>query len=58
MDGWSMDRKLIWLAMIVGSTVGGVIPALWGAGFLSLSGLAFSAVGAIGGIYIAFKMTG
>ena len=53
-----MERKLIWLGMIVGSTIGGVIPLLWGAELLSLSGLLFSAVGAIGGAFVAFKMTG
>lgn len=43
--------------MAIGSTIGGLIPGLWGAGFLSFSSVILSAVGALAGIYIAFKMT-
>lgn len=43
--------------MAVGSTIGGFIPELWGAGFLSFSSVILSAVGALAGIYIAFRMT-
>ena len=43
--------------MIVGSTIGGMIPGLWGAGFLSFSSILLSAVGAILGIWLAFKMS-
>ncbi len=43
--------------MAVGSTVGGYIPALWGGGLFSLSGILLSGLGAIAGIYIGFKMS-
>ena len=43
--------------MAVGSTLGGWIPSLWGAGFFSFSGLILSSLGAIAGIYIGFKMS-
>ena len=48
---------MIWLGMIVGSAIGGFIPSLWGAGVLSFSSILLSAVGAIAGIYLAFKLT-
>ncbi|MDB5266665.1 MAG: hypothetical protein JWN89_480 [Parcubacteria group bacterium] len=43
--------------MFVGSTVGNFVPALWGAGSLSFSGVFCSAIGAIIGIYIGFKIS-
>jgi len=50
-------RPLVWIGMAVGSTLGGFIPNLWGAGMFSISGIFFSGVGAIAGIYIGFKMS-
>lgn len=53
-----MERKqLIWLGLFAGSTVGGLIPELWGAGMFSLSSIVLSGVGAIAGIYGAFKLS-
>ncbi len=52
-----MDRKIIWLGLFVGSTVGGFIPGLWGAGMFSFSGVVFSALGGFAGIWLAFKMS-
>lgn len=43
--------------MLVGSTIGGFIPALWGDSFLSFSSIIFSALGAMAGIYIVYKLT-
>jgi len=42
--------------MVIGSTVGSFIPSLWGAGFLSFSGMFFSAVGAILGIFAGYRI--
>lgn len=50
-------KQMIWLGMIVGSTIGGFIPALWGDSFLSFSSIIFSALGAMAGIYLAYKLT-
>jgi uncharacterized membrane protein YeaQ/YmgE (transglycosylase-associated protein family) len=43
--------------MFVGSTIGGLIPDLWGAGFISFWGIILSGVGACIGIYVGFKMS-
>ncbi len=43
--------------MTVGSSIGSFIPSLWGAGVFSFSSLIFGALGAMLGIYAAFKMT-
>ncbi len=53
-----MERKqLIWIGLFVGSTIGGLIPELWGAGVLSLSSILLSGAGAIAGIWGAFKLS-
>jgi len=51
------SKTFIWIGMVVGSTVGGMIPGIWGASFLSFSSIFLSAVGAIAGIYVGFKMS-
>jgi len=50
-----MDKKSIYLGMIVGSVVGGYIPAIWGAGLFSFSSIIFGAIGGITGIWLVFK---
>jgi uncharacterized membrane protein YeaQ/YmgE (transglycosylase-associated protein family) len=52
-----MQRSLIWFGLFIGSTIGSYIPTLWGAGFFSMSSVLLGAVGAIVGIWIAFKIT-
>ncbi len=53
-----MDSKtLVWIGVLVGSTVGSFIPTLWGAGMFSFSSIIFSSLGAILGIYVGFKMS-
>lgn len=52
-----MERsKLIWIFLFVGSTIGGFIPELWGAGMLSFSGVIFTAVGGFAGIWLGYKL--
>lgn len=52
-----MDKKLIWFGLFIGSTIGSFVPALWGAGALSFSGIIFSAIGGIAGIWLGFKLS-
>lgn len=51
------QRPLIWIGIFVGSTVGSLIPDLWGASMLSFSSIILSGVGACIGIYVGFKMS-
>ena len=51
-----MNRKLIWIGMIVGSTIGGCVPALWHAGMFSVSAILLSAVGGIAGIWVGYRL--
>jgi uncharacterized membrane protein YeaQ/YmgE (transglycosylase-associated protein family) len=50
-------KTLYYIAAFVGSIVGGFIPTLWGAGFLSITSLIFSTVGAILAIVLIYKMS-
>lgn len=52
-----MSRKsAIFWGMTFGSLVGGYIPALWGGDAFSISGIVWSGVGGILGIWLGFKM--
>ena len=52
-----MSRKtLIWIGTLVGSTVGSLIPLLWGASEFSFSSIILGGVGAIACIYLGFKL--
>ena len=48
-------RLSIWMGIFIGSTIGGMIPWLWGDSILSYSSVLLSAVGAIVGLWIQFK---
>lgn len=43
--------------MIVGSTAGSFLPALWGGGLLSLSSVLLGGVGGVAGIWIAYRLS-
>lgn len=43
--------------MLVGSSIGGFIPNLWGASFLSFSSVLLTAIGGFAGIWLGFKMS-
>jgi gas vesicle protein len=52
------SKRSIYLGMFLGGAIGGYLPLfLWGAGTFSLSTLFGNAIGAIIGIYIAFKLS-
>ena len=50
-----MNKKPIWLGMMVGSSIGGFIPMLWHAGMMSLWGIVMSTVGGIIGIWAGWR---
>ena len=50
------SRVSIWIALFIGSTIGGIIPELWGAEMLSYTSLILNGVGALVGLWIAIKM--
>lgn len=52
-----MAKAFIWIGLLVGSTIGGLIPMLWGDDMISLAGLALSTVGAVAGIFVGYKIS-
>jgi hypothetical protein len=49
------SKAVYYVAAVVGSVIGGLIPLLWGAGFLSLWSLLFSTIFAIAAIIFVYK---
>jgi hypothetical protein len=50
-------RARIWLGVLIGSTIGGFIPGLWGAGLLSYSAVLLSGIGGLVGLWLGYKMS-
>ncbi len=51
-----MEKTLYMVALTIGGFVGGYVPALWGGSMFSFSGLFFSTLGSIAGIWVVYKM--
>jgi len=51
-----MDKRVVMLAMVIGSALGGWLPSLWGAGGFTLTSVVFSTLGGIAGIWAAYKL--
>ena len=51
-----MNKKIVFLAMIVGSTIGGYIPTFFGAGLFSMSSVICGGIGGIFAIWLSFKL--
>ena len=49
-------KSLIWIGMTIGSTLGSLVPYLWGGGVTSASGILLAAVGGLFGIWCGYKL--
>ena len=47
-----------WLEILIGSTIGGFIPELWGDSWLFYTALLLSTVGAFAGWWMGYKIRG
>ncbi len=45
------SRGATWLLIFIGSTIGGLLPEMWGADMFSYSSLLFSGIGAFIGLW-------
>jgi hypothetical protein len=52
-----MSKKAIYFGMMIGSTIGGFVPALWHASLFSMSSIVLSTVGGIAGIWVAYRLS-
>jgi len=53
-----MDRRVVWLFVLVGSTLGGLAPEVWGGSAFGLASLTLASLGGVGGVWVAFRLTG
>lgn len=51
-----MVKTLIWLGLFVGSTLGGLIPGMWGDSMFSGWALLLSAAGGFLGIWAGYRL--
>ena len=51
-----MDKRVIMLGMVFGSTLGGYLPTLFGIDAFSMTSVLCGALGGILGIWFAFKI--
>ncbi|MGZ4340492.1 MAG: hypothetical protein ACXVQ3_10585 [Gaiellaceae bacterium] len=51
-----MNRKVLWMCMAVGSTVGGYLPTFAGQGSFSVASLVGSGLGAVAGVFAATRI--
>jgi uncharacterized membrane protein YeaQ/YmgE (transglycosylase-associated protein family) len=49
-------KTWLMIGMTIGSTIGGFIPTLWGASWLSYQSLFATAIGGFVGIWICYKL--
>jgi len=47
---------MVWLGLFIGSTVGSLVPTVWGAGIFSWSSLIASTLGGILGIWLGYRV--
>jgi hypothetical protein len=53
-----VDRRIVWIFVGVGSTVGGLLPEAWGGSAFGVASLALGCLGGIAGLFFAAKLTG
>ena len=53
-----MDRRIIWIFVGAGMTLGGLLPELWGGSALGVASLALGSLGGVAGLWLAVKPTG
>jgi hypothetical protein len=52
-----VDRRILWLSVLVCSTVGGLAPEAWGGSAFGLASLVLSAAGAVVGVVLAARLS-
>jgi hypothetical protein len=57
-DECRVDRRVVWIFVAVGTTLGGLAPLMWGGSTLGLASLALAGLGGIAGVWCAAKLTG
>jgi hypothetical protein len=53
-----MDRRVIWLFVGVGMTIGGLLPEVWGGSALGFASLVFGTAGGVVALWLCVKLIG
>jgi hypothetical protein len=53
-----VDKRLVWIFILVGSTIGGLLPEAWGGSAFGLASLALGSLGGVAGVWCAAKLAG
>lgn len=51
------SKSLIMIGLVVGTTLGGYVPTLWGAGWLSIASVLIGGIGGLLGIWAGYKVS-
>ena len=56
-DRSGVDRRVIWLFVAFGMTVGGFLPEVWGGSALGFASLVFATLGGVAALWLGVKLT-
>lgn len=56
-DVRAMDRRVIWLFVAAGSTIGGFAPMAWGGSVFGVASLILACGGGVAGLWAAVKLS-
>ena len=51
-----MDKRVTWLCVLAGSTVGGMVPEAWGGSAFGMASILLGIVGGIAGLWLAARI--
>jgi hypothetical protein len=57
-DRGLVDRRVVWIFVGVGMTLGGLLPEVWGGGALGVASLALASLGGVAGLWLAVRLIG
>jgi uncharacterized membrane protein YeaQ/YmgE (transglycosylase-associated protein family) len=52
-----MEKRILWMCIAVGSTLGGLVPEAWGASGFGVASILGSLVGAIVGVWATARIS-
>ena len=53
-----MDRRIVWIFVGAGMTLGGLLPEVWGGSALGVASLALASLGGVAGLWLAVRLMG
>jgi hypothetical protein len=56
-DKRAMEKRILWMCLVLGSTLGGFVPEAWGADSFDVASIVGSAIGAIVGVWAATRIS-